>query len=473
MWRWTSPLAVPCFLIAVLLLTADAPSAFAQKTGGGGGGRMPSSGGGGKGGIIPKGGNNVLPKAGNGNTPNNARAYQPSDGRTSPPPNRTNYQSSSTSNQYNLQNFTYTSPKGNTYDIASVTRQPPPSNTGGGGHGGGRENPNPNPRTTGTSQTTINIPKGPTTWPVWHPSNTGNSGYVRSQQPVVFVPGSFVPITLVTVTASKDKPPVNRLPDIIQAQSVRMASDTALVQGEPLPTPTTQLADGSVIDIAPHLLLREAHRMARNTDTLASAAERSLLVTDAEPALPADAKTPPMRSGLCLVNALGNKGPVSYLLNGEAHTLLPGQAHQLSADEYTIDYDRGGDLGAVTYELEEGTYAFRVSPDKGWDVYGKTYKVAMDNRANSNAFNFLLNGKQATVPAGEMKQFKSYYPVLASFDPGDNGEAARRWLLDGTYKVGVDPRAQLLELYQTAGTAAATSVGALTPARVDDAQVRR
>jgi hypothetical protein len=154
--------------------------------------------------------------------------------------------------------------------------------------------------------------------------------------------------------------------------------------------------------------------------------------------------------GVCLVNPLESRAAVSYVLNEEVFTLRPGEVHQLQADEYGIEFDKGGELGTASFDLEERTYAFRVSKEKGWELKVKNYKVTLDNRTNPNAFNYVKNGKTDSVPAGQMQEVVSKYPLLVSFDPGDGGEPARRWLTEGTYKVGVDGRAKLLELFRNA-----------------------
>lgn len=255
-----------------------------------------------------------------------------------------------------------------------------------------------------------------------------------------------------------DPVPANRLPNILLAQSVRTATDTALIQGEPTPTPT-QLADGSVVDTAPHLLVKEASRVAQVTPTSQDATERTLFVSSGSRAPPAPSKTPRL-AGLCLSNPAETGAPVSYLLNGYEFTLEPGQVHQVPSDTYSLEFDMGGELGTASYELDDGTFNFRVSKDKGWNIYRKTFRVTMDNASNPNAFNFLLNGKEAAVPAGQKKEFTSKYPIMVSFDPGDSGEPSRRWLTDGTYKVGIDPRAQLFDLYLNASASAAKTGGA-------------
>ena len=63
------------------------------------------------------------------------------------------------------------------------------------------------------------------------------------------------------------------------------------------------------------------------------------------------------------------------------------------------------------------------------------FRVTLDNSANTQDFNFLLNGKEARVAGRATKEFTSKYPILVAFDPGDSGAPSRRWLSDGVYKV--------------------------------------
>lgn len=272
-------------------------------------------------------------------------------------------------------------------------------------------------------------------------------------------PPPYVPPTPDVQPPPPPKPdpvPSNRLPNALLAQSVQASPAIDYPVGTPTPLPA-QVADGSIVDSAPHLIVQEAHLAARAIETKEDDA-RTLFVSALPRAAPAPSAVPRL-TGLCINNPVETRASVSYLLNGYEFALRPGQVHQLPSDSYTIEFDMGDDLGAASYELEDGTYNFRVSPDKGWNIFRKIFRVTLDNSTNANDFHFLLNGKETKVVAQTQKEFTSKYPVMVAFDPGDSGAPSRRWLGDGVYKVGIDPRAQLYDLYLASATLPARPTG--------------
>ena len=178
------------------------------------------------------------------------------------------------------------------------------------------------------------------------------------------------------------------------------------------------------------------------------------LVSEGMIAPPAHAKSKKMK-GICLVNPVESGGSVAYILNDTECSLRPGQVHQLPAGEYKIQFDKGDNHGSASYDLGEHTYVFYNDQKKGWSLYSKTFQVTLDNSANPNPFAAVVDGKPVSIAPRKSKKFKSAYPLLLAFDPGDGSKPARRWLIGSTYKVGIGAQTALLDLFSQSQASAA------------------
>ena len=251
--------------------------------------------------------------------------------------------------------------------------------------------------------------------------------------------------------------PINSLPSRPRTQIVANASDTLLPTGYvpyvQLPSADTQAAANTGADL---LALRAGSPPDRADETIS-------LVSEGLIAPPAHAKAKKMK-GICLVNPVETGGTVGYLLNDTECRLKPGEVHQLPTDEYTLKFDRGDNHGEASYNLSERTYVFYNDPKKGWEIYSKAFKVTLDNSRNPNPFAGVLDGKEVQVGARQSQTFKSPYPMLLAFDPGDGSEPSRRWLIGGSYKVGIGAQTALLDLFShtqaSAGTKTKPGAGA-------------
>jgi hypothetical protein len=126
-----------------------------------------------------------------------------------------------------------------------------------------------------------------------------------------------------------------------------------------------------------------------------------------------------------------------------------GQELQFESPAGTlIKFDRGGDLGTARYSLTEGVYEFKLT-DQGWDLYRKIFRVTLDNSANESDFNYLADGELALVSAGETRTHESSFPVVISFDPG-NEEPVQLALPTGDYMIAVNPETELWDLFVAA-----------------------
>lgn len=247
--------------------------------------------------------------------------------------------------------------------------------------------------------------------------------------------------------------PNNALPDRPRTQIIANASDTLLPIGYApyvqLPSTDATAAANTGAD----LLALQAGSPPGPSQGLFS------LVSEGMIASPAHAKAKKM-TGICLVNPVESGGSVSYLLNHTECSLRPGQVHQLPAGDYTIQFDKGDNHGNASYNLGEQTYVFYSDAKRGWSLFAQTFKVTLDNSANPNPFAGILDGKPIRIEPRKTQTFKSTYPLLLAFDPGDGTEPSRRWLTEKTYKVGIGTQTALLDLFSQiqASTASKTAV---------------
>jgi hypothetical protein len=75
----------------------------------------------------------------------------------------------------------------------------------------------------------------------------------------------------------------------------------------------------------------------------------------------------PRPSGLSIQNPQGSGGAVHYLINGQDHTLEPGQSQELPLGQWLIEFHRGGDHGDMACTLAGGSYRFEIT-GSGWEL---------------------------------------------------------------------------------------------------------
>ena len=173
-----------------------------------------------------------------------------------------------------------------------------------------------------------------------------------------------------------------------------------------------------------------------------------------------------MTAGVLIRNPDDSGSTVHYTLNGQRHSLEPGYRHNVSSSrKWEIQFDRGGSFGKARYSLPAGSYRFDVT-ENGWDLVKETFEVTIDNSGNENPFNLVVVNKdvevtdtatgrtrtvsneRVTIPAGASLSMVSPYPVSVRFDRADGNEPTEKLLAsDSTYKVGVDPMLNVLELF--------------------------
>ncbi len=64
-------------------------------------------------------------------------------------------------------------------------------------------------------------------------------------------------------------------------------------------------------------------------------------------------------------NPAVNGYPVAFLLNGQVRSLGPGESLEVTTAQANVQFDRGGEFGESSRELQPGKYLFRVG-GQGW-----------------------------------------------------------------------------------------------------------
>jgi len=136
---------------------------------------------------------------------------------------------------------------------------------------------------------------------------------------------------------------------------------------------------------------------------------------------------------------------IRYLVDGKPYRMPAGYQQKLAQAGRIVEFDRGGSFGRARYRLDEGTYFFAVTK-KGWDLFRKTFKVTVDNRANQYAFRYLVDNRPATVAPGQTRTHTGAFAIEIVFDRGNGGQPVRKKLNSGVYEVRLDPAKRLLDL---------------------------
>jgi hypothetical protein len=153
-------------------------------------------------------------------------------------------------------------------------------------------------------------------------------------------------------------------------------------------------------------------------------------------------------TGALVQNPRGNKANVSYVIDGVSYELTPGESrtHAITAKSQ-IQYNRGGTLGNVRYQLSAATYRFVIQA-RAWQVNVASFSILIDNSANGYAFQCEIDGQPRVIPAHATQHLTSAYPIAIRFDRG-NGQATALKVLDDArvVTVGVAPGASTLDLF--------------------------
>lgn len=132
------------------------------------------------------------------------------------------------------------------------------------------------------------------------------------------------------------------------------------------------------------------------------------------------------------------KTSINYTVNNDQYSMKPDYQQTLPAgQDWSVRFDRGGQLGEQEYSLSEGTYAFTPT-ETGWDLFEDTFTVTIDNTHNPFVFNYVIENKQQTLAENQTQQHTNAYPLVIRFDDGKGNEKKKR-LESGVYRVALAP----------------------------------
>lgn len=167
---------------------------------------------------------------------------------------------------------------------------------------------------------------------------------------------------------------------------------------------------------------------------------------------------------ILLMNPEANVEPVEYMLGDTPLAMDAGMMHGVRLQTTLIRFSRGPGLGEARYSLQPGSYRFVVS-ERGWDLVRTSFRATLDNSANAEGFQLLLDGNLVRVPGRSLEELQSDYPLLVEYDDGDGSEPARRQLAHGeTYTVGINRDTGLWDLF--AGDAVDSGAGQISDVRI-------
>jgi hypothetical protein len=165
-----------------------------------------------------------------------------------------------------------------------------------------------------------------------------------------------------------------------------------------------------------------------------------------------------------VINPASTGATVNFVVDQTPFSLNAGLAQPLLGQtSWVIAFDRGGQAGEARYTLAPGSYEFTASTS-GWDLVQKTFKVTLDNSANPDDFNYVLEDQAGMVPARQAQEITGKLPIVLMFDRGEGREVAHKELAEGTYAIGIDPQTRLLELFPGPAAANASPPPSTNPA---------
>lgn len=145
-------------------------------------------------------------------------------------------------------------------------------------------------------------------------------------------------------------------------------------------------------------------------------------------------------SGIVIRNPESNGASISYQISGKNYTSEPGDAQVIEAtSKRVIKFDNGNEK-TNAYTIHPGTYDFVLSESE-WKFFNKSkkpFELTLNNKQGATPFNFVIDGERKSIAAGESETFESKYPMLVSFDRGNNADTAHRRLEKGEYAVAID-----------------------------------
>ncbi|MCY2976073.1 MAG: hypothetical protein NTW52_15565 [Planctomycetota bacterium] len=135
-----------------------------------------------------------------------------------------------------------------------------------------------------------------------------------------------------------------------------------------------------------------------------------------------------------------------YLIDKNAYTMEPTYEQTLdSSRSWTISFDQGGNKGTKVETVQGGIYE-ASAVDGFWKLNKVQASIQIDNTANTVSFNYLLNNRPESVPAGGKASHSSESRIEVQFDDG-SGKTKRKLLRSGIAYVGLNKDATEIDLF--------------------------
>jgi hypothetical protein len=96
---------------------------------------------------------------------------------------------------------------------------------------------------------------------------------------------------------------------------------------------------------------------------------------------------PPLRTiTVFIANPADTGVPINFAIDGTAYNVPSGYTQRLNGTSSSvIEFDRGDLFGDARYTLSDGSYEFRYTNDKGWELFKRPVKPPVPSSASTSA----------------------------------------------------------------------------------------
>jgi len=147
-----------------------------------------------------------------------------------------------------------------------------------------------------------------------------------------------------------------------------------------------------------------------------------------------------------IINPSTNAQSVNCTIGGRAVEMSPGSAEPLTSST-SVAFDPG-DGTRRSVAVTNGTWTWKIENGL-WSLSKVTPRITIDNAKLKGAFHYTVNGKHASLAAGETTEHSHPMAIEIAFDRGNGDGTSTKVLTFGTYAVGIDVASRGLELFRT------------------------
>lgn len=159
-----------------------------------------------------------------------------------------------------------------------------------------------------------------------------------------------------------------------------------------------------------------------------------------------DAESLPSNVVIRVVNPSTNAQSVNCTIGSRQVEMAPGSAEKLTSSTSVV-FDPG-DGTRRSVSVTNGTWAWKIENGL-WSLPKVTPRITLDNSKFKGVFHYTVNGKHASLAAGETAEHSHPMAIEIAFDRGNGDGIATKLLTFGTYAVGIDVASRGLELFRT------------------------